>query len=114
CKAGNRRIVDTDPGRFRWRLSGRRLGFQTENDRRPGQSGTSQKLSSAPSVFSLARHGAPPLEVNPDSDGRGRLIRLKADKRSKSTMDSIPPIPRAPAAARAPRAATLRLRCRAA
>src|SRR5262249_61532573 len=73
-----------------------RLGFQTENDRRPGQSGTSQKLASAPSVFSLARHGAPPLDR-----GRCGLFRLNTDKRSKSMMDSIPTIARAPAAARA-------------
>src|SRR5262245_6698450 len=61
------------PGRFRWRLSGRRLGFQTENDRRPGQSWTSQKLSPAQSGLSLARHGGPPLD-----DERGRQFRLKA------------------------------------
>jgi len=49
---------------------------------------------------------SPPLEVDADSDDRGRLFRLKADKRSKSMMDSIPTIARAPAAAHAPRTAT--------
>src|SRR5215475_8204050 len=41
------------------------------------------------------------FEVDADSDGRGRLFRLKADKRSKSMMYSIPTIARAPAAAHA-------------
>jgi hypothetical protein len=33
-----------------------------------------QKLSPAPTVFSLARHGDPPLEVDADFDDRGRLF----------------------------------------
>src|SRR5262249_29819668 len=49
---------------------------------------------------------SPPLEVDADSDDRGRLFRLKADKRSKSMMNSILTIARAPAAAHAPRTAT--------
>jgi len=41
------------------------------------------------------------IEVDADSDDRGRLFRLNTDKRSKSMMDSMPTIARAPAAARA-------------